>query len=103
MGGEKLKIVHLHPAFKKKIKSKNLDFARYAYAQLSAIERYVFDQEISGEAHQIGQEDQFILEEGNFLSTDTVTQIQSGEVDLSDIFKAAAEKISKEKAAKREN
>ncbi len=103
MGGEKLKIVHLHPALKKKIKSKNLDLARYAYAQLSAIERYVFDQEISGEARQIGQEDQFILEEGNFLSTDTVTQIQSGEVDLSDIFKAAAEKISKEKAAKREN
>lgn len=102
MGDEKLELVHLHPVFREKIESKNLDAARDAYDRLSVEERYVFDQERAGGSRQIILGDQFILGGGNFLSADTVVQIQSGEVDLSDVFRAAAEKISREKAAKRE-
>lgn len=100
--GPDLELVHLlHPVLEEDIRTKNLDSVRDAYAQLSEKERSVFDQEILNRNRQKSLGDHFVLEVENLLSIDTVRKIHSGEIDLSDVLKAAAKKISKEKVKNR--
>lgn len=72
------------------VMSENLKFARDAFARLSAEEKAVLLQEMVG---NLGQ--QVILGSGNFITADVVLQIHSGDVDLSEILKAAAHRVSK--------
>ena len=100
--GPDLELVHsMHPMFEEDVRTKNLDSVRDAYAQLSEKERSVFDQEILNRNRQKSLGDHFVLEVENLLSVDSVRKIHSGEIDLSDVLRAAAKKISKEKVKKR--
>lgn len=72
--------------------SENLKSAREAISQLSEEEKSVLlQEEFTGLGHQV------ILGGGNFITADVVVQIQSGDVDLSEVFRAAANRISKDK------
>lgn len=51
----------------------------------------------SGQGHHV------ILGGGNFINANVVVQIQSGDVDLSEVFTAAAHRVSKGKVDQRSN
>lgn len=70
----------------------NLKAAMDAIFRLSPQEKSMLIQELlSGSAHQV------ILGGGNFITAEVVIQIQSSEVDLSEVLQAVSYRISKEK------
>lgn len=77
--------------------SENFKEAKEAVSRLSAEEKAILLQEMLGQGQQI------ILGGGNFFTADVVMQIQAGDVDLSEIFTAAAHRVSKEKVDRGSN
>lgn len=70
----------------------NLKAAMDAISRLSPQEKSMLIQELlNGSAHQV------ILGNGNFITAEVVIQIQSSEVDLSEVLQAVSYRISKEK------
>lgn len=72
--------------------SENLNFVRDAVSRLSKGERQVLILEMLRD-----DSTQVTLGGSNSINDDLVSQIQSGQVDLSEILKAVARKVSKEK------